>query len=311
MVYLTARLAHRTSPNKTTLLRLPTSRRVREHIRNWHFPQALTGATGMTFRRLVDPRDHSYFGEREGDPASIIGSRSGRLPPHYFPIRTFFALSGDFGYDLLIEETSRWQSRYVLAVLNQHLRNHGRRVATHVIYEAIVNAIRHPKARILQTGSSFQASGSSGHLTLVIWDDGESIIETLRAGALRQGSLMPHNDSKLHREFILRPVLQNGVEGEKQTVRSDSVTTADTDDHKMLLAAFFPGVTSRPDDPRVIPRSIKAPSDEQWLFCCFRGSVGSYVCSIEGQAVRPGRGGQQPPLVSMAMAMSASGEWNP
>ena len=47
------------------------------------------------------------------------------------------------------------------------------------------------------------------------------------------------------------------------------------------------------------------------LFCCFRGSVGSYVCSIEGQAVRPGRGGQQPPLVSMAMAMSASGEWNP
>ena len=68
-------------------------------------------------------------------------------------------------------------------------------------------------------------------------------------------------------------------------------------------------LANMPSLERHLPAVVTAV--QQGLFCCFRGSVGSYVCSIEGQAVRPGRGGQQPPLVSMAMAMSASGEWNP
>ena len=96
-------------------------------------------------------------------------------------------------------------------------------------------------------------------------------------------------------------------------------------DHVELLdaaVAQLPVVT-KADDPdtgmEVLVRADTAGATHAFvdaivakgLFCCFRGSVGSYVCSIEGQAVRPGRGGQQPPLVSMAMAMSASGEWNP
>ena len=40
------------------------------------------------------------------------------------------------------------------------------------------------------------------------------------------------------------------------------------------------------------------------VFCTFRGSNHVAVS-------RPGRGGQRPPKLSMARAMSASGEWNP
>lgn len=72
-----------------------------------------------------------------------------------------------------------------------------------MVHEAVINAVRHPVAKVLQTGSRFQglndraaapapapgkggeAGPRPGFLTIVTWDDGDSIIDTFRAGARR------------------------------------------------------------------------------------------------------------------------------
>lgn len=265
MQYLCARIAERAAAGQDTALALPDKREVREHLRNWRFPQAAAAAAGARgFRSLVEPASLRYFGERLREPGSAIGHQdeeSGQLPPHYFPIRSRFAVGGVLDPELAAQETRQWQSRYLLTVLNGHLNRHGRRIATHVVHEAIINAIRHPGARILQTGSLFQDAGKppadgsekrtargskNGLLTIVIWDDGESIIDTMRAGAVRQGRLVPHGDPCLHRDFVVKLVDLDDMQS-TFTTRSDAVATSGSSDDALLLAALFPGVTSRPD----------------------------------------------------------------
>lgn len=55
---------------------------------------------------------------------------------------------------------------------------------------------------------------------------------------------------------------------------------------------------------RQASRRVDKPLSFFRVFCTFRGS--NHVA-----VTRPGRGGQRPPKLSMARAMSASGEWNP
>ncbi|MCW2855553.1 MAG: hypothetical protein JWR52_1168 [Marmoricola sp.] len=254
MIYIVARLSERTRLGGRTTVRLPQSRSVREHMRNWDFAKAVMDATGESFYALVHPEDHAYFGEREDDPQHAISGRSDRIPGHYFPIQSFFALSGQFTYDLLVRESGAWQERYVLTVLNTYLGDYGRLIATNVIHEALDNAILHPHARLLQTGSLFQTGPDNrlAWLTIVIWDDGESIVDTLRAGLFNHGPQNPSDLESLHRDFHVRLLDEANGPEVVSTVRSDVPVGADATAHELLLASLFPGVTSRP--PHAFPR---------------------------------------------------------
>lgn len=109
MQYLCARLSERSSAGLTTRLALPALREVRDHLRNWRFPQAAAdvAGTGGGFRSLVDPASYRYFGERQSEPEGTVrGEDPDLLPPHYFPIRTSFAVGGEPDPALADHETA-------------------------------------------------------------------------------------------------------------------------------------------------------------------------------------------------------------
>ncbi len=77
---------------------LPRSSDVRDFFRAWKFPQAVHDAIGQSFRSVVHPDDHHYFGERQGavDAMRFAGritttdeGRERMLPTDFFDIRTF------------------------------------------------------------------------------------------------------------------------------------------------------------------------------------------------------------------------------
>lgn len=126
-------------------------------------------------------------------------------------------------------------------------------LANDVIKESFTNAIRHPYADLLVTGSYFDKVGK--HFTIVIWDNGKSIVQSLRKGLEKYGTIK--NQSFQNEENVLNPsyFLTDGSEDpqnlddidvDKKLFFSTDAPTQEDPDWKFLLASFYPGVTSEP-----------------------------------------------------------------
>lgn len=248
LVFIVSRLVQRERASLVTTVRLPAARTVREFLRDWEFPRAISDATGRSFRSFVHEDDAKYFGERRRDATPTRTRDPQDLPGHVFPIQTFFAHSNEFGHSLAIQESRRWQERYVLAVLNNHLRGLGKRVATHIVHEAMMNAVRHPRASLLQTASHFNRPGraGAGHLTIVVWDDGISIIDTLLNALRNDVALVPTDAPRLHRTIRLKIEGTEGEDDSEIILDSTMEPTITTQPQVLLLSSLFPGVTSDP-----------------------------------------------------------------
>jgi hypothetical protein len=250
LVYLVSRLVQRQQCERRTTLRLPSERKVRDFLRDWEFPTAVSDALGVSFKALVVEDQHHYFGERStaGKKDRNYWSSEPTLPPHAFPIRTFFAASREFGQRLATRQTADWQQRYVLAVLNHHLRGRGRRISTHIVHEAIMNAVRHPDARLVQTASHFSQPGGKGdgHLTITVWDDGSSIYETLSQALERGVQFARTSAPSLERTFDVIVERPGSLPTPPVELKSSTVPTRETAPELILLSSVFPGVTSAP-----------------------------------------------------------------
>jgi len=249
LIYLSSRIAQHARRGGAISLRLPRERKVRDFFRDWDFPHTLFDSSGLRFQEIVASNDRHYFGERRREIAktdawSWYADQS--FPSHMFPIQTFFSRSTEYGRHLAAMQSERWQGPYVLAVLDRYLNGHGKRVATHIVFEAIMNAVRHPQATLIQFASHYTPPGRSGvgHLTLVVWDDGKGIVPTLRAATLA-GDLRTSPDAMLHRQFETRILRFDGTKS-NETVSSKDAPTTTTPNPLLLLSALFPGVTSLP-----------------------------------------------------------------
>ncbi len=127
------------------------------------------------------------------------------------------------------------------------------KLANDVIKESITNSIRHPKADILITGSYFDKKGK--YFTIVIWDNGQSIIESLINGLKKYKTIT--NSANKNLGDVLNPsyFLTDGSEDrqnydeiniEKKLFFSNDLPTLNDPEWKFLLASFYPAVTSKP-----------------------------------------------------------------
>lgn len=227
---------------------LVRARRVRDTLRDYHFDRAVRRVTGEAFKRLVPHEDHEFFGEGlQSNPPDET------LPSDFFPFRVFDDKSTRLDRSLAQREADRWtEDPYVLRVLNRHLaaKDLGRRVATHIVNEAVMNAIRHPKASQIFTACRYDRAGR--HLTILIYDDGDSVLNTL-ARAVRDGykvraTTTPSLDRRYevaveHVELGTAEV----VHDDEFELKSDHVLATDSTDAQILSAAFLPGITRDPD----------------------------------------------------------------
>lgn len=272
LVFVIAAVAGRTRTRLQTQIRLPIDKNVRDFLRAWNFPNALWEATGMTFWDLVCPEDHRYFGENHDATKQEYGGRLIRvdsqferlLSTEYCAITTF--RSGNFGPALALQEASRWKRQAISSVLQKALHGPEGYFASRIVFEAMMNAIRHPRAQTIQIASRIEKArardGQQGHLTIVLWDDGESIVETLRS-ALRSGS--PIRSGPASRPAISYKVIledEFGVRAAGQPLDAHFLPTVDTPDALILLAATLPGITRDASGAGHIQNPDLSPSDE-------------------------------------------------
>ena len=229
-------------------LRLPESKATRDFLRQWSVPLAFEESTKMRFWDLVHPTDRTYFGEnpelsdqKYSGRVVLYEGRQHSIPENYFPIHTYRPSGEHFSHTLATDEAIRWRPEFLTSILARHLRGPQNYLSSRIVWEALMNAIRHPRASLIQTGSRFyHSSHGLSHLTLACWDNGLDIVSTLRNG-IAAGSIVPES-SQTYPEVTYTL----NVDGSVSTVTSRAVPGLESPDHFVLLASTFPGTTSNP-----------------------------------------------------------------
>lgn len=253
-VYLIALASQRAHTGSRTVFRLPESKKVRDFLRVWRFPMGLRAATGISFVDLVDEADAHYFGENVSDDDQTY---AGRLLHHgvdrllsnrFFAITPFHLLPGRSHTRLVFDESRRWEQGVIRSVLRKHLRGPDGYLASRIVFEAMSNALRHPAATLLLTASKFEFRNSStgGHFTLVYWDNGDSMIDTLKraimAGRPTRSEFVP----ELSRNYSV--VIDPGGGSRRNVeVPGDFAPSPATEDELVFLSTCLPGITSDPE----------------------------------------------------------------
>lgn len=253
LIYLVAFIKARMNEQIQVRLRIPQSKEVRDFLRLWKFPEALEDATNQYFRSFVVEDDHRYFGEnanisdlKYASTTVIDGKVEQVLSNHFFSLTSFQLQKEADNTAVVFDEVSRWDGQLIKAVLKKHFEGPVTYFPSRIIFESITNALRHPKANIVQTASRFYFSSDNAlkqHFTLTFWDDGDSIIDTLRR-ALREGKKIRLRDSpELYKNYHVVVEDENKQKTSLGKIPAEFVPSIDTPDELCFLAATFPGIT--------------------------------------------------------------------
>lgn len=252
LMYLGALFRHRALRGQLTQLRLAQDPHLIAFLRSWKFPEFLSEVTGIPFPALLVPETRHYYATVEVKvPVDVeftwdpVRRKFTQLLP-----REHFALTP---VDLRISPIraamsahEHWREQNILHVLNRHLRNGGRRVATHVVLEAVLNAARHPGASMAYTSSRIfhKADRSPHELEWCVWDDGQPIASTLLHQTRRGLPIRSGAFGVVQEEFLVQ--LRGSTDRGKE-IRILGNTPETPNDHRLMtVLAFLLGVTSTP-----------------------------------------------------------------
>jgi hypothetical protein len=165
MAWLVALLNAREQKSLQTIIRLPRSKSVRDFMAVWEFPRAVRDAVGRPFEDFLRPDDQTLFLEEQALEISKLqyagkvlkseGIEQRLLSEGFFEFNTFVPQKMAHPQRLAAHENARWREDRILSVLSKHLRGPATTVSSHIVHEAIMNALRHPKCRLIQTASYF------------------------------------------------------------------------------------------------------------------------------------------------------------
>jgi len=165
LVWLIALLSTRMRDGFSTILRPPEKKKTRDFMRMWAFPQAIRSAVGLEIEMFLEPNNRAVLKADEkagldktayaGEFHNIGGVEQRLLSEGFFEITTFAPRKEKNPTQLAADQNAKWREDRILAVLNLHLRKPGRTVSSHIAHEAMMNALRHPDSRIIQTASFF------------------------------------------------------------------------------------------------------------------------------------------------------------
>jgi anti-sigma regulatory factor (Ser/Thr protein kinase) len=237
---------------------LPADIGVRDILRIWRFPVVIREITGRGFASLVRNEDLIYFGESHlsGDYYKTFSANDEGLAE--LIKKDFFSLvsvpfSNDVEKSFAIDNQHRkWSEEIIKSILKRHLATYDgvneNLIPNRIIYECMTNAFRHSKAVKLVTGAYFDRRGN--FLTITFWDNGESIISTLRR-ALEENHLArvkdnDGNDLNLGIHFSISVKSNMKDELIDDYYHSDIDPTLESNYSELLLAAVTPGVSRDP-----------------------------------------------------------------
>lgn len=244
--------------NKKIRIKLPESINIRNIFRIWRFPIVLKELTGIPFKDLVVEDDLKYFGENKslkGDYYEIIGINEEGV--NRLCDKGFFSLSNlpfdsvSNKRDSLISETKRWEDAFIKSVLMKHLKNYDNKTENLlpriIIYECLTNAYRHPEANSLVTSSFFDKKGN--FFTITYWDNGKSILETIKKPVFENKSIKAQFDESRFEDLLSSFYIKYVTDTEKKitVINSNHIPDRSSEDYELLLSTFFPGISSDPE----------------------------------------------------------------
>lgn len=276
LLNLLASAAQRKETGLETFIGLPSSRRVRDFLNVWRFPEAYTNAVGMEWREAVVEEDQKFLSESqvtysgignginklEFDPDWKEGSQTKR---NFFEFTWFRNETGDpirpsgriFEAPRL--ESKRWHEPLIREILNKHLPGGKPKddLARVIMYEAMSNAVRHPMARNIDVVSKFdmphaeeqrnaldKTQPRNAHLRICVWDDGDGIAQTLKRVLERD---LPIQSLTLPLFMTERIHVQLRTFDKSQTreeiVDESEVPQKGASESRILLSSLFPGIS--------------------------------------------------------------------
>ncbi|WP_130472400.1 ATP-binding protein [Candidatus Magnetaquicoccus inordinatus] len=228
---------------------LPGDENDRYLLRVWKFPQALERATGIRLWDAVDPGSRRYFGNADEVTISNFIDTLPR-PEHlnhqkwncevledYFALRTF--KRGDrLTRALPNAEMRRWCEPAITNYLDGCLYAPTHTIATHILFEALANAVGHAEAETVQMSANIGVSPEGKkQFHLSVWDDGVPIPKKLRDSEYKNAG--PQGQYQ-----VIFNVHEEG--GHVKEVRPAGFPSPKAHDGDWLLSAFYPGLTINP-----------------------------------------------------------------
>ena len=251
LIYLISLLINRKRNGQDTLLKLPRSKKVRDFMRSWLFPDTVINTAGMSFWNIVSEEDRNYFGEnpslKEQTYAGKLIKNYGkweRILQNYLPILDLRNTGTSFNVGLALTEANRWKREIISSILEKHLHGPHGYFASRIVFEAIMNAVRHPNANIILTTSSLKIEKgfNKGLMSITWWDDGTSIIDTLRE-SLNRGNAITKGGMNIVDKYRLVLEKVDGSKDDPVILASNLIPEQDIPDPYLFLAATFPGIT--------------------------------------------------------------------
>jgi len=232
-------------------LRLPVKSDVCHFLAAWEFIPALEEVLGRTaqsfltndqlqlLRDAADPTKNPYMDarlDRDGALQRLYSSK-------FFSLQSFNRQSSLFSASLAADVARNWRQVMIEHVLQRMLPKGVELFRSRIVFEAMMNAIRHPQANLILTASIIRRERSGHRFCVGFWDNGSLIPSTLRR-ALRKGlSIKGEAFSTVECEYIV----YEGAEGHRcGSVLPTKVPDKDTSDAGLLLASLFPGITCDP-----------------------------------------------------------------
>jgi hypothetical protein len=257
-----AEIEGRNKLERRTEFVVPRKLSVRQFMRRWRFAQAVKEACGLPLSSLVPERDLEYFRGRAGEDAEP----EGYAPARYTGLKgesAVIELESRFFFSFLTrpldveplsqvtKERARWKDRLVRSFIALHFDADGDYVPSRVVFEAMINAVRHPNSTLVQAVAKLDPARNSsdiwGHLTLQYWDNGASIVDTLRS-PLQGGKPIRHpSDTEFDRDYLLFSTNWEEKRGRGRKFSSTQFqlkTTSDEGD--FVVGSILPGITRDP-----------------------------------------------------------------
>ncbi len=241
---------------------IPTDEFVCDFLAAWEFFEALAEVTSRPYNELLDdgnlkrlrkaqdPIRNRYMYAREDES----GVMSRLYSSKFFSIQTFRNQFRLFSPSLAIDITRQWREAMVKRVLDYMLPEFQDFFRSRIVFEAIMNAIRHPNAEIIQTASSIRKKGGDAKFCVCFWDNGRTIPSTLRQ-SIRKGISI--KGSGFGAVNCLYRIVSGPLGRSRFNVGPEDLDVLKTSESGLLLASTFPGVTC---DPFGITQRADTPS---------------------------------------------------
>jgi len=288
--------ASRRKAGRQVRFELPRDPYARHVLRRSRFAVAAEMVLRTPFRLLVRREDLAYFGE-EAPLQTVSSGENSALGS----VVSYLAEQGHFGLSpyrvdsqkgltrMLDKEVACWRSYAMVELLTKVLREQAIDVSRVIVQELVANVVEHPLSSVAVIASQIKlpvvgAQGAGDVLTIAAWDDGSSIIETLRRCLNEVGSVRAWSPDVADTFAVSR----TASPGRSVRYASDWTPGPTASDEELLLASLFPGITRKLSRNSVDSLSPAAPGTDYGygLFALYKTAIDHFGGSVELQCGR-------------------------